>query len=141
MFYQEWRRINMGSRSLQETFDFVLNFIRKQGEPSIDRSFEVNCRYRLFPRNLKCGIGCLIPDEDYLPEMEGKNVFHNPVFSVLEKLGYMKIGDDSMIFLCQLQSAHDVPALTGLTGSEFVSNFNERMKVISEENDLVYNSA
>ena len=53
----------------QQVYDFVIGKLREQGVPSID--VEGRCRYLY--GGLKCGIGQLIPDGKYLPEMDNLN--------------------------------------------------------------------
>lgn len=52
----------------QETFDTVVRHLRTQGCKSIA---DGACMYR-GPDGLKCAVGCLIPDDDYRPEMESQ---------------------------------------------------------------------
>lgn len=55
----------------QTAFNRVVRHLRKQGEKSIANINHVDkCRYR-GPRGLKCAIGCLIPDKEYRPSLEG----------------------------------------------------------------------
>jgi len=59
----------------QQTFDMVVQGLRKQGCKSISENGEV-CMYR-GAGGAKCAAGMLIPDEDYKPEFE---------FKILEKV-------------------------------------------------------
>lgn len=52
--------------TLQETFDKVVNGLRKQGCRSLKNG---RCRYR-GDNGRKCAVGMVIPDEDYNPDME-----------------------------------------------------------------------
>ena len=53
----------------QEIFDKVAVHLVAQNE----RSWDYNtCLYR-GPNGLKCAVGCLIPDNEYTPEMETKS--------------------------------------------------------------------
>ena len=54
----------------QKIFDKVLQHFRMQGRKSSSGAI---CLYR-GPRGLQCAIGCLIPDELYKLDMEGRNV-------------------------------------------------------------------
>ena len=51
----------------QEIFDKVSTHLLRQGGRS---SFGGACKYR-GEHGLKCAAGCLIPDDKYVPEMEG----------------------------------------------------------------------
>jgi hypothetical protein len=53
--------------SLQEIFEFVAKHLLTQKEPALDESGD--CVYR-GENNLKCAVGCLIPDSLYRSEIE-----------------------------------------------------------------------
>jgi hypothetical protein len=55
----------------QEAFDRVVRHLLKQGRKAADS--DGVCRYR-GPDGTSCAVGCLIPDEEYSPLMEGKAV-------------------------------------------------------------------
>lgn len=79
----------------QETFDTVVAHLRKQGAKSQMEALSrrgdkyTACMYRS-PDGLKCAAGCLIPDEEYSPLMEGKPVVGgcNLPGITIQKLGY-----------------------------------------------------
>ena len=52
----------------QQVFDQIVNHLRKQGKPSIDKR-RIECLYH-GPDGLKCAAGCLIADDEYSPEMD-----------------------------------------------------------------------
>lgn len=54
----------------QEIFDTVLDHLAKQKKRSVQGS---SCVYRS-QTGLKCAVGCLIPDELYVPTMENETV-------------------------------------------------------------------
>lgn len=57
----------------QELFDKVATHLLTQNRASIDEKLDF-CKYRLYRDNdppLSCAVGCLIPDNQYDPEMEG----------------------------------------------------------------------
>lgn len=56
-------------RTAQQLFDQVVSHLRTQGKPCYS-SVSGGCAYR-GQNGLKCAIGALIPDEAYLPRMEG----------------------------------------------------------------------
>lgn len=55
----------------QQTFTLVRNHLLKQGRKALDDSG--NCRY-LAPDSSKCAAGCLIPEGQYNPAFEKKEV-------------------------------------------------------------------
>lgn len=61
----------------QEVFDKVARHLLKQGQRSVrsvsHHKDQPECAYRS-PSGLKCAVGCLIPDHEYDPRMEGKAV-------------------------------------------------------------------
>lgn len=59
--------------SLQEIYDFISSHLRKQGERSTLK-FKDNeiCAYRS-KTNLTCAAGCLLTEEDYNTELEGRD--------------------------------------------------------------------
>lgn len=59
----------------QITFTNILTHLRQQGRPAIT---EAQCAYRT-PEGLKCGVGFLIPDKNYTPNLEGKSAGENDV--------------------------------------------------------------
>lgn len=83
-------------RTMQQAFDEIVTFMRKQGRQSRN---EYGCVYR-HAEGLRCAVGCLIPDEKYSPDMEGHNVwgdaFKGEKFTHSEK-----------DFLIRMQKAHD----------------------------------
>jgi hypothetical protein len=56
----------------QEVFDQVVSHLRAQGKQAVS-SDGIGCMYRS-PDGLKCAVGCLISDEEYLPQWEGVNL-------------------------------------------------------------------
>lgn len=55
----------------QETFDKVVSHLMTQKERSTQ--FGVRCAYR-GAGDMKCAVGCLIPDDKYRADMEGLSV-------------------------------------------------------------------
>src|ERR1700690_1772536 len=97
----------MGSQStrrtiamnMQELFDTVVAHLRQQNAQSLKHGA---CAYR-GDDGKKCAAGCLIPDEEYNPTMEGWNVTINS--SILNLLGD---NGENMRLLLQLQHVHDM---------------------------------
>lgn len=82
----------------QETFDIVVNHLRKQGRKAIDENG--HCRYRT-DDGCKCAAGCLIPDDKYSPDLEGNNIWYTPIYNILFKLGH------DLSLVGRLQQIHD----------------------------------
>lgn len=53
----------------QMIFDTVAEHLAKQGHRAIDHAG--TCRYR-YDDGAKCAAGCLLSDDEYVPEMEGR---------------------------------------------------------------------
>ena len=68
--------MNYTDYTAQSIFDTVLAHLRKQGKAAIvyDATRSISsCSYR-GDNGTSCAVGCLIKDEDYIPQFEGKNV-------------------------------------------------------------------
>lgn len=86
----------------QETFDIVVAHLRRQGQKSKLKTGKIKCLYR-GPRGLKCAAGCLIPDELYSPEMEGKTWWQlTTKYPQLNELGH------DLRLVDVLQATHDL---------------------------------
>ena len=94
----------MSYKTMQETYDTVVEHLLKQGGPSMLKGSNVTCAYR-GDNGRKCAAGILIPDDRYHPNMENKSVKAWDVRDVIEELGYVN-GD----LLQRLQEAHDSSA-------------------------------
>ena len=58
------------AKTQKEIFSYVIDHMIKQGVPSLDET--KTCLYR-GPNGLMCAAGCLIPDDQYDPNMEGES--------------------------------------------------------------------
>lgn len=87
----------------KQAFDYVREFLLKQGMRS-HRGRPTDCAYRGYG-GLKCAVGCLIPDEKYLPWFEGESVTALEERGCLEEIG---IDHLSVHMLDDLQSLHDI---------------------------------
>lgn len=87
-----------------EVFLYVANFLLNQtercmiGKEEDDGAF---CSYRSNDRTNACAAGCLIPDDEYIPEMETGSVYSHGVKDYFIEKGY------SLSLLSELQSIHD----------------------------------
>lgn len=95
----------------QETFDTVVNHLRKQGVKAVANVVgNAVCRYRA-PGGLKCAAGCLIPDDRYNPALEGEGVHPSvdltlppcrlAVTRLIQELGH------DLPLVSRLQTIHD----------------------------------
>lgn len=89
---------NINNSSCQEIYDKVLNHLVKQGKKSIDSY----CKYR-GPDNTSCAVGCLIPDDEYTPELEGSGGIKSIACSIK-----LNIESNKLDLLQELQILHDV---------------------------------
>jgi hypothetical protein len=63
--------IDIITATRQQMFDFMLNHLRNQGGPSVDKDIgDLACMYR-GDNGRMCAIGCMIPDRLYNPRLEG----------------------------------------------------------------------
>lgn len=94
----------MSDITAQEIFDKVVTHLRTQGEQAsiLKSDGGYSCRYRT-EDGLKCAVGCLIPDDDYSPSMEG--TYASSVISRnRDKLSYLS---PHLALLDDLQAVHD----------------------------------
>lgn len=85
----------------QQMFDTVVKHLLAQGERSVAIiNYENRCMYRF--EGLKCAVGCLIPDDLYIPEMEGLNVA-----GLLDKYPALKESIPHQNLALELQYVHD----------------------------------
>lgn len=123
----------------QEIFNKVVRHVRKQGRPSIDRRND-SCKYRMKVRGqvLMCGIGCLIPDKEYISAIDNNSSFNSVSVEhlVLNPYGFPAIPSlvskkRNLELMKRLQFAHDVAAKNSRLNKTFVKIFNEKVKDIA----------
>lgn len=85
----------------QEVFDRVATHLLTQKRKA--RDSELSCQYRN-AEGLKCAVGCLIPDSDYTPKMEGHRVAFLIVNYDSVRSLFVNINPE---LLYDLQSIHD----------------------------------
>lgn len=91
----------------QQIFNKTAKHLIKQGRQAINESR--SCLYRA-PRDLKCAIGCLIPDRLYDPLMEGNsvNIILDKIQDYVELRKLLGASVNGRIeFLHNLQVVHD----------------------------------
>lgn len=84
----------------QEAFDRVVAHARAQGRKAIEPG-KNTCRYRTSD-GLMCFVGCLIPDEQYRPELEGQNAY-----SLTTMVNVPALDGLRSAFLQSMQVVHD----------------------------------
>lgn len=103
---------------LQAVFDYTTRMIIRQGGPSMND--QGRCLYRA-PSGCRCAIGWLIPDDEYDPEMEGKEA---------DDLG-LNLAADAPFFK-SLQMAHDDSAKDAIfRGKEFWPAWSARLTTLA----------
>lgn len=85
----------------QELFDKVVAHLRAQNAKALDQTDA--CMYRA-PDGKRCAAGCLILDEHYAPDLEGKSAIHDGVWPRLRASG---VADSQTALVQALQSVHD----------------------------------
>ena len=112
----------------QEVFDASVRHMLAQGRPAVDDV--EGCSYRTKGPGpvLKCAAGCLIADEDYRSDFEGK-----PVREIEDhpNLAWMRpyIG-----LLTDLQCAHDCP--DNVSDGTWDASFRDRLREIADGHGL-----
>ena len=92
------------SISAQEIYDTVARHLFSQGRKSAVRIGGVySCAYR-GPRGLKCAVGCLIRDDEYIPSMEA-----NGVTALSDRRRLPSRLGPHLNLLLDLQDVHDGP--------------------------------
>lgn len=88
----------------QRLFNAVVTHLFKQGRPAVNKHGA--CMYRA-PNGCKCGIGGLIPDSRYDPELEGNSA---SAYDVMAACGFdpgtLSLGDERYLNRLQTQ-LHD----------------------------------
>lgn len=95
----------------QQAFNAIIRHLRKQGRKSSIVSLDgtEKCQYRS-TEGLKCAIGCLIPDEEYRDDLEGKDVL--TIAQRISSLAGLDVG--LLIRMQQLHDCHAVKEWEGL---------------------------
>lgn len=103
----------------QKTFDMVVAHLRKQGEKcGEDNDGNYACYYR--HEGMSCAAGCLIPDEDYSPDMENLECNDFRIAPVLVKAGH------EPRFVREMQVIHDTNSVEDweIAFEELAKRFN-----------------
>lgn len=88
----------------QEIFDKVVTHLRTQkGRAFNDDNGQ--CRYRM--NGMSCAVGCLIPDEEYSPSLEGRTLNKMMTEFVVPPTIQKMIDDGHQTLLSRFQNIHD----------------------------------
>lgn len=90
----------MSNSEKQDIFNVVYKHLLKQNKQSM--LDEMTCAYRS-PNGLSCAIGCLITDDEYISNIEGKSVLQ---LVEMQQLPIRLV--PHAILLTELQTLHDV---------------------------------
>ena len=109
----------------QQTFDTIVNHLRKQGGKSVVYVCKVYtyCAYR-GAEGRKCAAGCLIPDSIYTKNMEGFSFC--AIIDMNENLYYLRPFTN---MIGELQSMHDAFDVT---------EWEDEMKAIAHRYEVIY---
>lgn len=111
--------------SKQETFNIVVDHLRQQNERATVVGEGTNsCAYR-GDNNTMCAVGCLIPDEEYNPELEGKTIFSSEVQDLVKQLGH------DLLLVGDLQYVHD---------AKDIKVWEAGFQAIANLHDLIYSA-
>jgi len=120
--------------SSQEVFDKVVSHLRAQNAKSTINS-GVGCAYR-GENCRKCAIGCLIPDEEYNPKMEGKPLWDLLRLDHQSSLGLFPENSktnemlrEHFSMLDNMQWVHDM---------EPIRNWENEFKKVAKLHSLIY---
>lgn len=118
----------------QEIFNIVWKGLSSQKWEQ-SRTATHRCAYR-GEAGHKCAIGWLIPDEDYVPSMEGCPIdMSRPLQQVLQKIG-VPIDEEGLPFLYDLQQAHDSPCAVQIYGALGVADIKDACAEMARRHGL-----
>jgi hypothetical protein len=109
----------------QEVFDTVVNHLRKQGCKAGD---DEGCLYR-GPNGTKCAAGILIHDDEYLPGIEGGQIFVLLGDSYREYYAFWDRLSPHKSLISELQYVHD---------EHVVHDWETDFKAIASNHSLIY---
>ena len=101
----------------QEIFNTVINHLYTQKKKSIENK---QCLYH-GPKNTKCAVGCLIPDELYLPEFDTTNSASVLGITMHYPKNVPSYFKDNLRLLGDLQRLHDNSDVLECNTFDFIS--------------------
>lgn len=125
------------TRTVQDIFDTAVGGVIAQGRPSVNADGQ--CMYRS-PDGAKCAAGQLIPDDQYNPAWENKNI-NAPIFEAmnLRKAAGLPTDDsqsDQSRVAGRLQRAHDSAAFDTDSPEAFVKHFRNLARHVAQDFEL-----
>ena len=116
---------NLNNLTRQEVYDIVKSHLLDQGSKSLMETGDM-CAYR-GENGTSCAVGCLIPDEDFPSQLEGKDI-HGLVCSSTLNQKLVSFLRKHMFLLYELQRIHDnIP----------VENWPHELAYLAEAHNLV----
>jgi len=95
----------MSNFAKDRIFTTVMDHLIVQNRQSYDTEREI-CVYK-HKDGLKCAIGCLIPDEEYSPKLEGMSLFAEDFLSLCPTVAKLYNKPECDELLLDLQHLHD----------------------------------
>jgi hypothetical protein len=124
-------------RTIQETFDFVITHLRKQGKRATQGGGK-ECAYR-GDDGTSCAIGCLIPDNIYDPEIEGRGFCGLCISNKVQALADYLLAEHPGLFVYGTSGRTLGSALQLLHDEQLgEKKFEERVKEAAEDFTLEY---
>ena len=118
----------------QEIFNTVINHFYTQRKKSY--SFDNNvCLYH-GPNGLKCAIGCLIPDEIYIKEMDEDSWIIQKFSHRFKILSYFTEGNNTDL-LDKLQNIHDEASTSDDRVTFLLKDLSKELNKVAKEFNLV----
>lgn len=119
---------DQSSFTAQNIFNKVVAHLRQQGCQALNDNNV--CVYR-GKNGTKCAIGCLIPDDEYLPSFEGQHIF--TILDNYSNYNFVATANliSHRILLVSLQVVHDTCP---------VNDWETEFKMIAERYKLQYNA-
>jgi len=126
-------------KTAQEIFTYVLTFLREQKFAST-KSDRHACAYR-GDFDMKCAVGCLISDDEYDPEIEGKSFNNLDQYASIKAMYYRF--KPHLLLLNRLQIAHDslmpsVKISNARSITQSLAQWEDRMENIAEDFGIMY---
>ena len=117
----------------QDLFNKAWTHANSMDKPSLNS--DGRCAYR-GKGGSKCLVGVMIPDEKYEPDIEGFGISSSVLDAV--GLGSLTLADKTsmIVFLKNIQNAHDLCARLGFTWAAWKSNMIQSLKDIAFEYNL-----
>ena len=125
---EEERKKILGLDTKQKVFDYVVNFLVKQGKASISMYSNEDCQYYSADGN-RCAVGCLILPEEYDKEWDRQLAAYD---IITDKIPRLQPFND---ILEKLQQLHDRPENWNLKG--FSPCGFEAIEQIAVDHDLI----